>query len=142
VAGAPVRIGPDDVIVTQTPRTGWAVASEGGEAVALDIAITPELRREGLAREVVRLVQDARKSDGLHVSDRISLRWTTADPELAAALTEHGDLIRSEVLAVGYGPGRPDARPGTATGTEHTDADLGLSFVIDAVPAPAAPAVS
>jgi isoleucyl-tRNA synthetase len=142
VHGAPVRIGPDDVIVTQTPRTGWAVASEGGEAVALDIAITPELRREGLAREVVRLVQDARKSDGLHVSDRISLRWTTADPELAAALTEHGDLIRSEVLAIGYGPGQPDARPGTATGTEHTDADLGLSFVIDAVPAPAAPAVS
>ncbi len=100
--GAPVRLEPDDVIITQTPRSGWAVASEGGETVALEVTITPELRREGLAREVVRLVQDARKSDGLDVSDRISLRWTTADPDLAAALTEHGPLISSEVLAVDY----------------------------------------
>ena len=79
VDGAPVSLGPDDVIVTQVPRVGWAVASDGGETVALEITITPELRREGLAREVVRLVQDARKSDGLDVSDRISLRWSTVD---------------------------------------------------------------
>jgi isoleucyl-tRNA synthetase len=100
--GAPVTLEPDDVIVTQTPRSGWAVASDGGETVALEVTITPELRREGLAREVVRLVQDARKSDGLDVSDRISLRWSTADPDLAAALAEHGQLISSEVLAVDY----------------------------------------
>ena len=81
--GAPVSLGPDDVIVTQTPRSGWAVAPRRGETVALEITITPELRREGLAREVIRLVQDARKGDGLEVSDRISLRWSTADPDLA-----------------------------------------------------------
>ncbi|HEY7013303.1 MAG TPA: isoleucine--tRNA ligase [Streptosporangiaceae bacterium] len=126
VDGAPVSLGPDDVIVTQVPRSGWAVAPGAGETVALDIAITPELRREGLAREVIRLVQDARKGDGLDVSDRISLRWSTADPDLSAALTEHGTMISSEVLAVDYGPRQSDgADPGAR---EHVEADLGLVF--------------
>ncbi len=145
VDGEPVALGPDDVIVTQTPRAGWSVASDAGETVALELDITPELRREGLAREVIRLVQDARKADGLEVSDRITLRWSAPDPELAAALTEHGQLIAGEVLATEFGPaapGRPggaepagagDGGPGTATpdaGTGHTDADLGLAFWI------------
>jgi isoleucyl-tRNA synthetase len=126
VDGVAVSLGPDDVIVTQVPRSGWAVASGGGETVALEIAITPELRREGLAREVVRLVQDARKGDGLDVSDRISLHWSTADPELAAALTEHGPMISAEVLAVDYGP-RPGDGPDPGA-REHVEADLGLVF--------------
>ena len=145
VDGEPVAIGPDDVIVTQTPRAGWSVASDGGETVALDLDVTPELRREGLAREVIRLVQDARKADGLEVSDRITLRWEAPEPELAAALTEHGQLIAAEVLATEFGPrapGRPggaepagagDVGPGTAApdaGTGHTDTDLGLTFWI------------
>jgi isoleucyl-tRNA synthetase len=129
VAGEPVGIGPDDVIVTQTPRAGWSVASDGGETVALDLDVTPELRREGLAREVIRLVQDARKADGLEVSDRIALRWAAADPELAAALTEHGQLIAGEVLATEFGPfGTAGAGPDAGTG--HRSADLGLTFWI------------
>ena len=75
VDGTTVSIGPDEVVVTQTPVASWAVAAEGGETVALEVTITPELRREGLAREFIRLVQDARKGDGLAVTDRISLRW-------------------------------------------------------------------
>jgi len=133
VDGEPVRIGPDDVIVTQTPRAGWSVASDGGETVALDLDVTPELRREGLAREVIRLVQDARKADGLEVSDRIALRWEAPDPELAAALTEHGQLIAGEVLATEFGPlGTAGAGPAAApdAGTEHRAADLGMSFWI------------
>jgi len=124
--GARVSLGPDDVIVTQVPRSGWAVASAGGETVALEIAITPELRREGLAREVVRLVQDARKADGLDVSDRIWLRWSTGDPELAAVMTEHGAMISAEVLAVDYGPAAGDG--GYQDASEHGDAGLGLVF--------------
>jgi isoleucyl-tRNA synthetase len=126
VDGAPVSLGPDDVIVTQVPRSGWAVASGGGETVALEIAITPDLRREGLAREVVRRVQVARQRDGLDVSNRISLRWSTADSELAAALTEHGAMISAEVLAVDYGPRRGDGTDPSAL--EHAEADLGLVF--------------
>ena len=104
VDGELVSIGPDDVVVTQTPIAGWAVATDGGETVALEVTITAELRREGLAREFIRLVQDARKSDGFAVSDRVSVRWSTADPELVAALTGHQALISAEVLAVDFGP--------------------------------------
>jgi isoleucyl-tRNA synthetase len=127
-----VSLGPEDVIVTQVPRSGWAVATGGSETVALETVVTPELRREGLAREVVRLVQDARKGDGLDVGDRILLRWSTGDPELTAALTEHGAMISGEVLAVDYGPATADRTyPGAR---EHDDADLGLAFWLRRVP--------
>ena len=69
------RCSPDEVIVSERPREGWSVVNEQGETVALDLELTPELRRAGLAREVVRLVQEARKTSGFDVSDRIALRW-------------------------------------------------------------------
>ncbi len=125
VDGAELPLGPDELIVTQTPRSGWTVAADGGETVGLEVEITPELRREGLAREVIRLVQEARKSDGLHVSDRIRVRWEAAGPELAAALAEHGELIASEVLADEFRPGTAADAPGAH---QHTHPDLGLTF--------------
>jgi isoleucyl-tRNA synthetase len=131
VDGERVPLGADDVIITQTPRVGWAVAADAGETVALETHITDELRREGLAREVIRLIQDARRSDGLDVSDRISLWWQTENPELAAALDEHGQLIASEVLAGEFRAGSPGDGAGQAAGqapAEHTDTDLGLTF--------------
>jgi isoleucyl-tRNA synthetase len=128
VDGAPVVLAPDDVIITQTPRSGWAVATNGGETVALDVTITPELRREGLAREVIRLVQDERKNAGLDVSDRIALWWGTADGDLAAALTGHGQLIAGEVLASSYTQGPPGPGVGEGPVHEHADSGLGLTF--------------
>src|SRR5262249_36183737 len=65
VDGSEVSLGPDEVVITETPRSGWAVASGGGATVALDLEITPELRRAGAARDVVRLIQEARKASGL-----------------------------------------------------------------------------
>jgi isoleucyl-tRNA synthetase len=121
-----------DLVVTQTPLEGWGVATAASETVALDLSVTPALRAEGLAREVVRLIQDARKSDGLEVSDRIVVRWAASDPDLAAALTTHGELIAGEVLAVSFGPGEGvglvDGAP--AIWHEHADADLGLRFLL------------
>jgi isoleucyl-tRNA synthetase len=133
VGSESVLLGADDVIVTQTPLAGWAVATDAGETVAIDIAISPELRREGIAREVIRLIQDARKNDGLEVSDRISLRWVSGDPEVSSALAEHAGMIAREVLAMDFGPGTDDqAAPGSqAAGgpaAEHEDEDLGLAF--------------
>src|SRR5205823_2401282 len=61
VGGEQVDLSPDEVLLTETPRSDWAVTAAGGEMVALDLEISPELRKAGLAREVVRLVQD-RKS--------------------------------------------------------------------------------
>ena len=139
VDGDPVTLGPDDVIVTQTPKAGWTVAADGGETVALEVALTPELRREGLAREAIRLIQDARKSDGLDVTDRIQLWWETVDPEQSAALTEHGPLIAAEVLATRFEPGRPPAdvtdAPDGSRIHEHADAGLGLRFWLQRSPA-------
>jgi isoleucyl-tRNA synthetase len=98
VDGTTVPLQDGDLIVTETPREGWTVASAGGLTVALDLTLTPELERAGLVREVVRLVQDARKSGGLAVSDRIEL-WWTGDGALAQALTEHAGQLSGEVLA-------------------------------------------
>ena len=119
------------MIITQTPRAGWTVAADAGETVALETSITGELRREGLAREVIRLIQDARRADGLDVSDRISLWWQAASPELAETLTQHGQLIAGEVLAGEFRAGTPGAgtAPGAGQGpAEHRDEDLGLTF--------------
>jgi isoleucyl-tRNA synthetase len=123
VDGEPVTLGPDEVVVTETPREGWAVASDAGASLALDLHLTPALRRAGLAREAIRLVQEARKSSGLEVTDRIDLRYDAADGEVTAALAEHRDLVADEVLATTFGPGRP-AWPATP----HEDADLRLTF--------------
>jgi isoleucyl-tRNA synthetase len=122
VDGDSVALSPEEVVVTETPRTGWAVASAAGETVALDLEITPELRRAGLVREAVRLVQDARKSSGLDVSDRIEL-WWQADGELAQALVEGSARLADEVLAVEVTAGVP-----TAQVLAHEDRELGLRF--------------
>jgi isoleucyl-tRNA synthetase len=130
-----------DLVVTQAPLEGWGVATAAGETVALDLTLTAELRAEGYAREVVRLIQDARKSAGLEVSDRIAVRWSAAGTELAAALAANGPLIAGEVLAVSFAAtdGRPDdgqAGGGQAGGGqsprgpwhEYADDALGLRF--------------
>jgi isoleucyl-tRNA synthetase len=126
VAGTIITLAPAEVIITPVPRPGWSVASQGGETVALDVAVSPALRRAGRAREVIRLVQEARRADGLDVRDRIWLRWAAADPELSTALAEHGDLIAAEVLAADYGPA--DASAGVAGSQEHGSPGLGLVF--------------
>lgn len=77
-----------------------AVVPSGG-FVLLDTTTTPELEAEGLARDAIRIVQEARKNAGLEVSDRIVLALN-ADAAEAAALQEHAELIAAETLAVGF----------------------------------------
>jgi isoleucyl-tRNA synthetase len=123
VNGDPVTLAPDEVILTETPRQGWAVASDAGSTVALDLQITPELRRAGIARDVIRQVQEARKSSGFEVTDRIVLRYRAGHAETAAALREHAALVADEVLAADYAEGDP--WPGA---TPFVDAATGLEF--------------
>ena len=96
--GSPIELHPDDALLTREVMAGFGVASDAGVTVALELAVTPELRREGLARELIRVVQDARKAAGLDVSDRIEL-GIIADGELAAARGAHAELIAAETLA-------------------------------------------
>jgi isoleucyl-tRNA synthetase len=120
VDGDPVSLTAEELVVTETPRTGWAVAADGGETVALDLTVTPELRRAGIAREVVRLVQDARKASGLEVTDRIALTWSASSPEVAEAVREHADAVAGEVLATSFAEG--------AVVDGRRDDELGLEF--------------
>ena len=126
-----VEITQDDVIVTQTPLEGWGVATSAGETVALDLSISPALRSAGWSREVIRFIQDVRKSDGLDVTDRIVVRWAAADPDLEAALVEHGSAIASEVLAVEFeqatdeGQLPPGADGAPRSWRQHEDAGSG-----------------
>ena len=98
VDGDRIELGPDDVDLVQETLEGWGVAGDGGITVALQLDLTPELRTEGLARELVRVVQDARRAAGLDVSDRIELALDL-DGGLAEALSAHRDWVATETLA-------------------------------------------
>ena len=67
----------EDLVITEVPKSGWMVASNDGESVALDLALSPALISAGNLREVVRLIQERRKSDGFEISDRIKVRWNS-----------------------------------------------------------------
>ena len=95
LAGEPVELSPDDLQLRVRGQQGFAVSREGGEVVALDLMIDEGLRQRGLARDVVRLVQDLRKTSGLEVSDRIRLHLVGLD-----SIAEQLEFIAQEVLAV------------------------------------------
>ena len=75
-------------------------------------------------RAALRMIQDARKQSGLEVTDRIALAWTASDPEMAAALREHGAEVGAEVLATSFAELESGAEP------THREAALGLAFVL------------
>jgi isoleucyl-tRNA synthetase len=88
----------DDLVVTETPKSGWNVASHDGESVALDLALSPALISAGLVREVVRFIQDARKTNGFDISDRINVTYN-ANNDVIAAIAADLSHIQGEVLA-------------------------------------------
>ena len=100
------------------PLDGYQLEREGSHAVALELQLDDELRREGLAREVVHAVQNARKDAGLEVEDRIELRLG-GDDELLAAARAHEGYLSGETLArtVDYGDGA-DGSAATIDGLE------------------------
>ncbi len=98
VAGEEFLLTADDVQVVLAPLEGYQLEREGSHAVALDLTITDDLKREGLAREVVHAVQNARKGAGLAVEDRIDLQLG-GDESLIAAAREHEEYLARETLA-------------------------------------------
>lgn len=120
------EVSAEEVIVSERPRDGWSVVNEQGETVALDLELTPELLRAGLLRDVVRVVQEARKRAGLEVSDRIKFTWTGTG-EAAEALREDWSVVAEEVLATSVV--EADA-PGSGW---SSDDDLALWFEVEKV---------
>ncbi|MEY2951408.1 MAG: hypothetical protein RL622_485, partial [Actinomycetota bacterium] len=88
----------EDLVVTEVPKSGWSVSSHDGESVALDLELTPALIAAGNVREVIRFIQERRKSDGFEISDRISVTWNASDV-IAAAIESDQQHIADEVLA-------------------------------------------
>jgi len=99
VAGHEHRLSADDVILTMRPPEGYSVEREGAHAVALDLTIDEDLRQEGYAREIVHAVQNARKTAGLRIEDRIELALS-GDPALIEAARAHRDHLAGETLTV------------------------------------------
>ncbi len=95
-----------DVLIETHSAEGYACGEDGGFLTALDTTLTDELVSEGLAREVIRSVQDARKQAGLEVSDRITL-GISGSPGVAAAVEKHRDYVMNETLAIRWQVGLP-----------------------------------
>ncbi len=89
----------DDIVVTRQPRAGIVVGSEGDITVVLDGEITPELAREGLAREVINRVQGLRRDAGFDVADRVRVGYLSVDESLREAISAYAQVIRDETLA-------------------------------------------
>jgi isoleucyl-tRNA synthetase len=98
VEGTTRHLDPDDLTILRRATGDLVVAEAAGYFAAIDPAVTPELRREGIARGIVSLVQRLRKESGFQVSDRITLSLT-GDDEGEAAAREHRAWIAGEVLA-------------------------------------------
>ena len=99
--GSVADVTEEDLVITETPRTGWAVTSHSGESVALDLTLTPELISKGIVREAIRAIQDARKASGFDVSDRIQVKWNS-DAASASAIENGKVWISEEVLALSF----------------------------------------
>ena len=87
-----------DVEIISEDIPGWLVANEGRLTVALDITVTDELKKEGLARELVNRIQNLRKSSGFDITDKVNITIASS-PEMDGAVTAYKDYITSQVLA-------------------------------------------
>jgi isoleucyl-tRNA synthetase len=99
--GEPLQLEPEDVLVETSAAEGYASAEDEGYLVALDTRLDDALLREGLARELVRTVQDARKQADLNIADRIRLR-IEGSAGVQAALAQYRDFIMAETLATDW----------------------------------------
>ena len=120
IPGAEISLGSEDVLVETTSAEGYDCGEDAGFLTALDTTLNDELVSEGIARELIRTVQDARKQAGLEVSDRIVLGISGADG-VEKALSQYRDYIMLETLATKWQVGQADPihKADKALGTEH-----------------------
>jgi isoleucyl-tRNA synthetase len=92
-------LAPEELLVSGREKEGFASAEENGVVVTVSTEMTPELEREGLAREIVHRIQNLRKDAGFEIADRIRVYYT-GDPTIAEALRAYDAYVRNETLAV------------------------------------------
>jgi isoleucyl-tRNA synthetase len=117
VNGRDHSLAPDDLTLVMEPLDGYQVEADAGHAVALSLEIDDELRREGLAREIVHAVQSTRRDSGLEVTDRIELRLA-GDSELLEAARAHERYLAGETLATSVLYDGADGAPTEIEGRE------------------------
>ena len=100
IAGGPVLLESNDILIDTKAPDGWAGLAEGGTQVIIDVRVTQQLAFEGTAREIVRHIQDLRKQAGLEMEDRIRLYLATPSAAVREAIETHAQYIRGETLAV------------------------------------------
>ena len=97
ISGKSITLSSDDVEITSQDIPGWLVANANGITVALDITISEELRKEGIARELVNRIQNIRKDSGFEVTDKIVVKMEK-NPQIEAAVFANSEYIKSETL--------------------------------------------
>ncbi|MFN0093756.1 MAG: isoleucine--tRNA ligase [Dehalococcoidia bacterium] len=119
-----VELEPDDILLQAIDTAGYATAAEAGVTVAITTTLTPELEDEGLAREVVRRLQDMRREAGFDLADRITT-WFDGPAELARVLANLGGYVKAETLSTELVAAAPPAGAHTA---EHDLGDLKVTL--------------
>jgi isoleucyl-tRNA synthetase len=126
IEGQTVELDPDDIQVRLQARPGWAAAQGPSCVVVLSTELTPELVREGLARDLVRLIQDRRKELNCEYTDRIEVGIETASADLTKAVDENAEYIKEETLAAALVPGAL----ASCQGVQHDVADHKLVLYV------------
>ncbi|HIE04443.1 MAG TPA: isoleucine--tRNA ligase, partial [Candidatus Latescibacteria bacterium] len=124
--GRKVELLPEEVLVEMEPKEGLKVLEEDGYVLALDTLITEELKDEGLARELVRRIQNLRKKAGLNVTDRIVLSYR-APERLKRALKRFGDYVMAETLCLEMREGEPEGEASSSENVDGLEVQLGIS---------------
>ena len=123
--GGEVTLNPGDYQISSEDLPGWLVASHGALTIALDVELTDELRKEGLARELVNRIQNLRKAAGFEVTDRITVA-IAPNPALQEALESFGNYVCAQTLARDI---RFEAEPAGAVEVEWEDGTLAIAVV-------------
>ncbi|KAA1296509.1 MAG: isoleucine--tRNA ligase, partial [SAR202 cluster bacterium] len=127
------KLEPDEVIVERVALENYAVATDAGYAGAVLTIISDELKAEGTAREIVRVIQNLRKSSGLEISDRINL-WIMCPQEITESLQPHSSYMSTETLAETLELGAmlsDDALGGSATEIINIDDDTKITVTLE-----------
>ena len=125
--GGDVTLGKGDYEISSEDMPGWLVATEGTLTVALDIVQTPELRREGVARELIHPIQNLRKESGFEVTDRIDTviyADGAAYDEISDALSEYSDYVSAQTLSLSLSLKALGEAPSAASEVEWGDASI------------------